>query len=32
MKIGNGIPQKVLDKIFNPSLLPNPPGREQGWD
>ena len=26
---GNGIPQKVLDKIFNPSLPPNPPGRER---
>jgi len=28
---GNGIPQKVLDKIFSPSLLLSQPGREQVW-
>ena len=28
---GNGIPQKVLDKIFNHSLLPNQQDREQDW-
>jgi signal transduction histidine kinase len=29
---GNGIPKKVLDKIFQPSLLPNLLVREQDWD
>ena len=29
---GNGIPQNVLDKIFQPFLLPNQPGREPAWD
>ncbi|MEJ7674878.1 MAG: ATP-binding protein [Chitinophagaceae bacterium] len=24
---GNGIPQKVLDKVFQPFLPPSPPGR-----
>ena len=27
---GNGIPQKVLDKIFQPSSPQNPQGRERG--
>jgi signal transduction histidine kinase len=26
---GNGIPQKIIDKIFNLSLSPNPPDRER---
>jgi signal transduction histidine kinase len=29
---GNGIPQKVMDKIFQPfSLPPSQLGRAQGW-
>lgn len=29
---GNGVPQKVLDKIFQPFLPPNPPEKEPDWD
>jgi signal transduction histidine kinase len=29
---GNGIPQKVIDKIFQPFFTPNQPGKERDWD
>src|SRR5439155_18169697 len=29
---GNGIPQKILDKIFQPFLPPNLPARARDWD
>ncbi|CAN5387233.1 hypothetical protein BH20BAC1_BH20BAC1_05850 [soil metagenome] len=29
---GNGIPQKVIDKIFSHSLLQNQQDRERAWD
>ena len=28
---GNGIPQKIVDKIFNHSLQQNQQDREQDW-
>src|SRR5439155_17716788 len=29
---GNGIPQKVVDKVFQPFLPPNLPARARDWD
>ena len=29
---GHGIPEKILEKIFQPFLPPNQQDREQAWD